>query len=124
MQLRIPIGVVEVVAVHSDWVVASNYMCCTPNTWKVKLNPRNAAGMVWAAGAVLADAGTALLDAEAPSGVASSANRPVQCFSFSALKTHTSNLFPGKSRCLSKQSNINPKCLNYQPRYISSVVEA
>ena len=26
MQLRIPIGVVEVVAVHSDWVVASNYV--------------------------------------------------------------------------------------------------
>ena len=122
MQLRIPIGVVEVVAVHSDWVVASNYMCCTPNTWKVKPNPRNAAGMVWAAGAVLADAGIAVLDAEATSGVASSANRPAQCLS--ALKTHTSNLFPGKSKCLPTQSNINPKCLNYQPRYISSVVAA
>jgi hypothetical protein len=28
MQPRIPIGVVEVVAVHSDWVGASNYVLC------------------------------------------------------------------------------------------------
>ena len=84
-------------------------MCCTPNTWKVKLNPRNAAGMVWAAGAVLADAGTALLDAEATSGVASSANRPAQCLS--ALKTHTSNLFPGKSKCLLLTKQHQPKML-------------